>query len=110
MYDNYGRNNNNNNNNVILYWDQPIITDKTVDRSDIVFIDRQKKAALMIDIEIPLTLKLSTTKAEKITKCKKLVLEIKNFWNMNNVSVYSLVISVEGVLTRRFLKYIENTG
>jgi hypothetical protein len=75
----------------------------------IVFIDRQKKAALMIDIEVPLTPKLSTTKAEKITKCENLALEIKNFWKMN-LSIYSLVISVEGVVTRSFLKYIENTG
>ena len=74
------------------------------------FIDRQKKAALMTDIEVPLTPKLSTTKAEKITKFENLALEIKNFWKMSNVSVYSLVISVEGVVTRSFLKYIENTG
>jgi fructose-1,6-bisphosphatase/sedoheptulose 1,7-bisphosphatase-like protein len=75
-----------------------------------VFIDRQIKAALMIDIEVHLTLKLSKTKAEKITKCENLVLEIKNFWKLNEVSVYSVVISVAGVVTRSFLKYIENTG
>jgi len=64
----------------------------------------------MIDMEFPLTLKLSKTKAEKITKCENLALEIKNFWKLNSVSVYSLVISMEGVVTRSFLKYIENTG
>jgi hypothetical protein len=103
---------NDNNNNVILYWDKPIITEKTVDfsRRDTVFIDRQKKAALMADIDVPLTLKLSKTKAEKITKCENLAPEIKYFWKPNNVSVYSLVISMEGVATRSFLKYIENTG
>jgi hypothetical protein len=103
---------NNNNNNVILYCDKPIITDKTVDfnRHDTVFIDRQKKTALMIDIEVPLTLKLSKTKAEKTTKCENLAQEIKRFWKLNSVSVHSLVISVERVVTRSFLKYIENRG
>ena len=110
MYDddNDDNNNNNDNDNVILYWDKPIVTDKTVyfNRLDTVFIDRQKKAALTKDIEVPLTLKLSKTKAEKITKCEKLALEIKNFWKLNNVSVYSSVISVERVVARSFLKYI----
>jgi hypothetical protein len=110
MHDDDDDDANNNNNKVILYWDKPIITDKTVDRRDTVFIDRQKKATLTTDIEVPLTLKLSTTKAEKITKCENLALEIKNFWKLNNVSVYSLVISMEAVVTRSFLKYIENTG
>jgi hypothetical protein len=36
------------NNNAILYWDRPIITDKTVDFNKLgtVFIDRQKKQHL----------------------------------------------------------------
>jgi len=68
----------NNNNNAILYQDRPIITDKTVDFNifHTVFIDRQKKAVFMIDIEVPLTPKLSKTKAEKITKYENLALEI----------------------------------
>jgi len=35
-------------NNMILYWDRPIITDKTVDFNilDTVFIDRQKKSSI----------------------------------------------------------------
>ena len=31
-------------------------------------------------------------------------------WNLNNITVYPLVISAEGVVTRNFLKYLENTG
>jgi len=30
-------------------------------------------------------------------------------WNINNITVYPLVISAEGVVTRNFLKYLENT-
>jgi len=64
----------------------------------------------MTDVEVPLTPKLSKTKAEKIMKYENLDLEIKYIWKLNNVSVYSLVISVEGLITRSFLKYIQNTG
>ena len=43
--------------NVILYWDRPGITDRTVDfnRPDIVLTDRETKTALVIDKAIPLT-------------------------------------------------------
>ena len=31
-------------------------------------------------------------------------------WNLNKIIVYTLVISAEGVVTRNFLKYLQNTG
>jgi len=59
------------------------------------FIDRQKKIALVIDIAVHLTHNLSNIEAEKITKYEHMALEIKNIRKLSNVSVYSLVISVE---------------
>jgi len=41
-------------------------------------------------------------------KYKHLALEIKNIWKLNNVSLYLLVISVEGVVTKNFLIYLLN--
>jgi hypothetical protein len=61
-------------------------------------------------MEIPLTYNISSAAAEKITKYENLALDIKNIWKLNNVSVYPLVISVEGVVTRNFLKYTKNIG
>jgi hypothetical protein len=42
-------------------------------------------------------------------KCENLALEIikKNIWKLNNV-IYPSVISVEGVVTKNFIKYLEN--
>ena len=72
-------------------------------------IDRENKTALVIDIAVPLTDNLPKIEAEKITKYVNLALEIKNIWKLNNVSIHPLVISA-GVVTRNFLKYLENTG
>jgi hypothetical protein len=83
--------------NTVLYWDRSVITDQTIDfnRPDIMFIDRVKKTALVIDIAVPLTHNFSNIEAEKTTKYENLGLEIKNIRKLSNVSVYTLVISVE---------------
>ena len=62
--------------NMILYWDRPIVTDETVgfSRPDTVFIDRENKTALVIDIAVPLTHNRPNTEAEKITKYENLSL------------------------------------
>ena len=50
----------------------------------------------------------SKTEAEKITKYENVAVNIKNMCKLNRVSVYPLVISAEGVVTKNFLKYLEN--
>ena len=76
--------------------------------NDIVLIDRENKIALVTDIVVPFTHKLSRTEAENIMKYKHLALEIKNIRKLNNVSLYLLVISVEGAVTKNFLIFLEN--
>jgi hypothetical protein len=48
------------------------------------------------------------TEAEKITKYENVAVDIKNMWKLNRASVYPLVISAEGMITKNFLKYLEN--
>jgi hypothetical protein len=43
-------------------------------------------------------------------KYENLAMGIKIISKLNNVSVYSLVVSAEGVVIRNFLKYLENMG
>jgi len=85
-----------------------IITD--FNRSDIMFIDMENKTAVVVNIAIPLTYNLSNTETEKITKYENLVLEIKNIWKRKNLSLYPSVISAEGVVSKNFLKHLENIG
>ena len=58
--------------NMIIYSERSIITDKTVDlnRPDVVFIGRENKTALVIDIVVPLTQNLSNIEAEKMQNMK----------------------------------------
>jgi len=73
-----------------------------------VLIDRENETALVIDTAVPLTHNFPKTNTEKIKKYDNLALEIRNSWKFNNLSAYPLVISVEGVVTRHFLQYLEN--
>jgi len=75
-----------------------------------VLIDREYKIALVIDIAIPLTHNPPITEAEKIIEYENLALEIKNIWKLKNVSIHTLVISGERVVTKNSLKYLENIG
>jgi hypothetical protein len=53
-----------------------------------VFIDRENKTALVINIAVLLTLNLSKSDADKITKYENLALEIKYIWKLYNVLVF----------------------
>jgi hypothetical protein len=52
-----------------------------------VFIDRENKTALVINIAVLLPLNLPKTDADKITKYENLALEIKYIWKLNNISI-----------------------
>jgi hypothetical protein len=98
--------------NHIIYWDRPVITDKSVDhnRPDIIVIDRQKKTASIIDIAIPLTHNIQPTENEKVSKYEDLALQIKEIWKLDEVKTYPLVMSAEGVLTKNFKKNLIQLG
>lgn len=98
--------------NVTLYWDRPMITDKTVDhnRPDIVLIDKEQNTATLIDIAVPLTQNIAKTEIQKGTKYENLAMEIKNIWKLSKVYIYPLVMSAEGVVTRNFVKNLEKIG
>jgi hypothetical protein len=51
-------------------------------------MDRENATAFVLDIAVSLTHNLAKPEVEKITKYEQLVLEIKNIWEHNNVSVY----------------------
>ena len=63
-----------------------------------------------VDIAVPLTYDFPNTETEKITEYENLALEIKNIRKLYNVSIYPSVSSAEGVVTKNFLKYLENIG
>jgi len=85
--------------NKTLYFNRPVI----------VLIDRENETALIVDTAVLLIHNFPKSDTEEIMKYDTLALEIKNSWKLNNISAYPLVISVEGVVTKNFLQYLENT-
>jgi hypothetical protein len=79
-------------------------------RPDIVLIDTENKTALAIDTAVPLTHNFPKTEAEKITKYETLPWKLKMPVILTTYlyTVYPLVISAKGVVTKNFLKYLEN--
>lgn len=96
----------------LLYWDRPIITDRTVDhnRPDIVIIEKNNKKAVIIDIGCPLTHNLLKTERDKRTKYQNLAVELKHIWDLNTVDIVPIAISVYGVMTKNLRPNIHRLG
>jgi len=92
--------------NMILHWDTCASTDKTIvlNRTHIVLIYTENKTALLTDMAVPLIRFLPKIEREKITKYENFALEIKNVWKIKNLSVFPLVITAEGIVTKNFQK------
>ena len=87
--------------NHVLYWDRPILTDKTVDfnRPDLLLIDKKEKKAILIDVSIPLTHNIRKMEVEKKNKYENLAIEIKRLWKLHSIQIFPVVISAEGVIS-----------
>lgn len=92
------------------YWDRPMHTDRTVDynRSEILLIDKKLKTAKIIDIAVPLTNNIQRSEAEKATKYENLAIEVKRVWQLNKVSIYPVVISAEGFISKKLKKNLDS--
>lgn len=95
-----------------LYWDRPVITDKTVDhnRPDILLINKKEKKAIIVDIAVPLTQNVRKAEQEKLIKYQNLAFEIKRIWKLGEVQIIPIVISVEGVITTRLKPFSDQLG
>ncbi|KAL1454809.1 hypothetical protein WDU94_008943 [Cyamophila willieti] len=96
------------NKDTVIYWDVPILTDRSIahNRPDIIVIDKRNKSATIIDIAIPLTHNINKTEQEKINKYQDLKTEIVSSWKLKTATVVPIVISTDGVISNSFLKHI----
>ena len=99
-------------NNMILYWDRPILTDRTIDynRPDILLINNTSQTAIIVEIGVPLTHNLKKTEIEKKNKYEELATQLKTIWKLGMVTICPLVMSAEGVVSSYFDKNIEKLG
>lgn len=86
----------------VLYWDRPILTDRTVDynRPDIVLINKDTKTAKIIDVACPNSYNLQKTESEKVRKYENLAIEIKHVWKLKEVSSIPIIISATGMIPK----------
>jgi hypothetical protein len=77
---------------------------------NLVFINRENKTAFVIDTAVflnPSTFQYWDRKNYEILKFGP---DVRYIWKLNSQSLYSLVISTEGVVTRNFVKCVKITG
>ncbi|HEY6435395.1 MAG TPA: hypothetical protein VIY47_02315, partial [Ignavibacteriaceae bacterium] len=96
------------NESIKIYWDRPVITDRTIlaNRPDIIIIDKSNKTAKLIDLAHPNDHNLNTSFSNKITKYKDLAEEIKIMWQMNSVEIIPIVISANGLVHQKQFEFI----
>lgn len=95
-------------NNVVLLWDVPIITDRTIlaNRPDIVLHDKQKNTCLLIDISVPDDANIILKESEKISKYKDLEIEVNRMWN-TRTKVVPIIVGALGSLKIGFNNYVD---
>ena len=87
--------------NIILYWDRPVFTDKSIDYNgpDILLINNKTRTATIIEIGVPLTHNLNKIEIEEKYKFEEHAFQLNNIWKLHHVSIYPLVMSAEGVVS-----------
>jgi hypothetical protein len=93
-----------------LYWDRPIITDRTIknNKPDIVIIDKTCRIATLVDIACPLDHNISTTESEKIRKYIDIAAEIKDLWKLRETpKTLPIVISTNGLISKNLIQNLK---
>ncbi|XP_072162700.1 uncharacterized protein [Bemisia tabaci] len=95
-----------------LYWDNPILTDKTImaNRPDIVLVDKRDRTAYIIDISIPNNHNLELKYQEKMVKYLPLAAEMKRLWSLNIVRIKPLIMSVTGIVPKSLVQHLRDLG
>jgi hypothetical protein len=92
-----------------IYYDNPILTDKTIaaNRPDITLIDKIHKTTYIIDIAIPSDHNIHTKYTEKIEKYFPLAQEVKRIWKQEKVTIIPFIISTTGITPLTFIQNLE---
>jgi hypothetical protein len=99
-----------NNHRSKIFWDTPIIRDRSVEanRPDFYLFDKKVETTNIVDIGIPLDDNLETTIAEKKRTYLPLVVELKDIYKLKSTSIVPLVMSTNGLVTNESSKSMEN--
>lgn len=100
------------NENAKIYWDRAIITDRTIphNRPDIVVLDKKLSEVCLVDIAVPESGNLQNTYEGKLRKYADLLIELKELWHVERVSVVPVVISATGLIPRNLKENLKKLG
>ena len=73
---------------------------------DIVVVNKNERSCAIIDIAIPVGIRVSEKEKEKIERYQELNREIKRMWNIRSIKVMPLVLGVRGSSSKK-LKNLE---
>lgn len=92
-----------------LYWDSPLITDRSIphNRPDIVIFEKAGNRATIIDVTIPADDNAERAYTEKITKYHDLAFELKEIYKLTSTSIIPLIITTNGLVEKHL---VENTN
>jgi hypothetical protein len=94
---------------VAILWNQQVQTDRTIpnNKPDIIIRDNEKGTFMLIDVPIPGNRNVIKKEAEKIPKCKDLIIEIQRVWNVKT-KVTPVIIRATGTISKSFRKYMSS--
>ncbi|KAI5728961.1 hypothetical protein M8J77_023689 [Diaphorina citri] len=97
------------NENIKICWDIPMQTETNIinNRPDIVYVDKTTNSISIIDITIPLDDNINTAYSNKIAKYEDLRRQFKNIYNTNNVFIFPIVITTNGLVHKNTLSNLE---
>lgn len=83
-----------------LYWDNLIVTDRSIqhNRPDIVLFDKEEGKVTIIDVTVPADDNISKAYTEKLTKYHDLAFEMKEMYRLNTVLILPLIITTNGLV------------
>ena len=79
-------------------------------RPGIVFIDKEEREVVIIDVVIPGDDRVKDKELEKVEKCQLLKNEIAKFWRMRKIVVFPVVIGALGAVSVNFKEYMKRIG
>ncbi|XP_045510128.1 uncharacterized protein LOC123705416 [Colias croceus] len=96
------------NNRAKLYWDRPIITDRTIlaNRPDIVVMDLATSRIFLVDITIPHDDNLVKADSDKRLKYLDLAHEVVEMWGGVSAEIIPIVVSTNGLIPSSLKQYL----
>ena len=100
------------NNEYKILWDMNIQCDVVIGarRPDIIFVDKNKKEAKIIDIAVPGDSRVKNKEEEKIEKYQPLKDELSRVWKLKKIMVIPVVVGALGSVSKNSTKHLEKLG